>query len=158
MEDTTVRRRGRPPKIEETREAVETAAKPVKRRRRASVGGHALKLDAPARPGYVRRWMNDNGNRIAEAGELAYDFVTDPSIQTTDAGSRISRLVGTKANGEPLRSYLMETPEEEYQAGQDEKEERNRQIDEAIMAGVDSTGQLGPKAETYGQGSIQRDR
>ena len=136
----------------------EPSAAPVKRRRRASVGGHALKLSAPSRTGHERRWFNDDGNRIAAAEELGYDFVHDPDAQSTDVGSRISRLVGTKANGEPLRAYLMETPDELFAEGVAEKEALNRQIDEAITAGVDSTGQLGPKTETYGQGSIQRDR
>lgn len=137
--------------------AVDNAASPLKRRRRASVGGHAMKLQAPGRKGYTRRWINDDGNRIADAEELAYEFVHDPGTQSTDVGSRVSRLVGTKANGEPLRAYLMETPDELYAEGAADKEAQNRQIDDAITAGVDSTGQLGPKAETYGQGSIQRD-
>lgn len=147
------KRRGRPPLSEN---AIEVPK--VGRRRRASVGGHALKLQAPARDGFVRRWVNDDGNRIAMAEELAYDFVEDQSIQTTDTGSRVSRLVGTKANGEPLRAFLMETPVEEYQAGAKEKEAVNRQIDEAITRGVDSTGQLAPEGEQYGEGSIKRDR
>lgn len=155
------KRRGRPPMNGDTMTAeaapIDSAA-PAKRRRRSSVGGHNLKLLAPGRAGFVRRWVNDDGNRIANAQELAYDFVTDQSIQTTDTGSRISRLVGTKANGEPLRAFLMETPEDEYRSGLDEKEAVNRQIDEAITRGVDSTGQLAPSEEQYGEGSIKRDR
>jgi hypothetical protein len=153
-------RRGRPPKAPETPAepvASDTAA-PPKRRRRASVGGHALKLQAPARAGFQRRWFNDSDNRLAQADDLAYDFVHDPDAKSSDVGSRVSRLVGTKANGEPLRAYLLETPDELYAEGVAEKEAHNRQIDEAIMAGVDSTGQIGPQSETYGQGSIERDR
>lgn len=170
MEDTTVKRRGRPPKTAfeaqaemerptaSERQAEVEAAAPPKRRRRASVGGHALKLQAPQRPGFVRRWVNDDGNRIANAEELAYDFVHEPGAQSTDVGSRVSRLVGTKANGEPLRSYLMETPEEEYRAGQDEKEAHLRQIDEAMTRIVDETGQTAmPKDQQYGHVSIKRD-
>lgn len=163
-EHVTAPRRGRPPKIAaepDAGSAFETPAEasaPPKRRRRASVGGHALKLQAPSRPGFTRRWMNDDGNRIAQADELAYDHVCDPDAKSSDVGSRVSRLVGTKANGEPLRAYLMETPDELYAEGVAEKEAHNRQIDDAINAGVDSTGQIGPKSETYGQGSIERDR
>lgn len=157
MENTEPKRRGRPPIAHEAI-AAEASAAPPKRRRRASVGGHAMKLQAPTRAGYVRRWVNDDGNRIANAEELAYDFVTDTSIQGTGEGSRVSRLVGTKANGEPLRAYLMETPIEEYEAGQAEKEAHNRQIDDAITRGEDSTGQLAPASEQYGEGSIKRDR
>jgi len=138
----------------------EAGQRPVpkgKRRRRSSTGGHSLKLSAPTRKGYTRRWFNDDGNRIADAEELAYDFVHEAGITTSDPGTRISRLVGTKANGEPLRAYLMETPDELYAEGLSEKEAHNRQIDDAIAAGRDSTGQMSP-TETYGQGSIQRDR
>jgi hypothetical protein len=153
------KRRGRPPLHDNPPVQVPTGETVSPgRRRRASVGGHALKLTAPEKPGFVRRWMNDSGNRIAQAEDLAYEFVSDPSIKSTDEGSRVSRVVGTQANGEPLRAYLMETPVEEYRAGLEEKERHNSQIDEAIRSGVDSTGQLGPATETYGQGSIKRDR
>lgn len=159
MEQTEPKRRGRPPLAQaDTADTHEMPTAPTKRRRRASVGGHSLKLQAPPRAGFTRRWVNDYGNGIANAEELAYDFVLDTSIQGTGEGSRVSRLVGTKANGEPLRAYLMETPNEEYQAGQKEKEAHNRQIDDAIKQGVDSTGQLAPSGEQYGQGSISRDR
>jgi hypothetical protein len=156
----TRRRPGRPAKPPEAAvdNAAEAPATPGKRRRRASVGGHAMKLTAPARAGFTRRWVNDLGNRLAEADQLGYDHVCEPDTKSTDVGSRVSRLVGTKANGEPLRAYLMETPDELYAEGVAEKETHNRQIDDAITAGVDSTGQLGPKSETYGQGSIQQDR
>lgn len=155
MEQTP--RRGRPPKSEAQPEAVETTTAPTVRRRRASVGGHALKLSAPPKPGYTRRWFNDDNNRIANAGELGYDFVSERGIQSDDPSSRVSRLVGTKANGEPLRAYLMETPDELYAEGVAEKEAHISKTDEAITAGVPTDGQLGPASETYGQGSIRRD-
>lgn len=151
-------RRPRLPAEDAPATPVEGGAQRPGRRRRASVGGHTLKLSAPVRHGYVRRWVNDDGNRIAQCEELAYEFVHEDGIETTDVGSRVSRLVGTKANGEPLRAYLMETPEEEFRAGLSEKEAHNRQIDDAIRQGVDPTGQLAPKSEQYGEGSIQRDR
>lgn len=162
---TAPRRRGRPPATKteapaqaaETSEAAEANPAPTRRRKRGQVGGMSLKLAAKARPGYQRRWFNDDNNRIAEAQELAYDFVTDPSIQSSGSDSRISRLVGTKANGEPLRAFLMETPLEEYEQGQAEKEAFNRRVDEAITTGSDFTGQM-PQSETYGRGSIERDR
>jgi hypothetical protein len=149
-------RRGRPPKEAELE--VDATENPTKRRRRAKVGGHAMKLLAPARPGYTRRWVNDDSNRIAQADDLAYDFVYEPDAQSTDVGSRISRLVGTKANGEPLRAYLMETPDELYAEGLAEKAAHNQQIDEAISAGSPVDGRIAPDAEQYGQGSIKRDR
>jgi len=164
MEHIPQARRGRPPKAAaspvqaEVRAMAAEPAAPPKRRRRASVGGHAMKLDAPTRPGFVRRFFNDMGNRLATALELGYEFVEDTGIKTDDPSSRINRLAGTQPNGAPLKTYLMETPDELYAEGEAEREAHNRQIDDAITAGVDSTGQLGPKSETYGQGSIERDR
>jgi hypothetical protein len=134
----------------------ESAPAPSQRRRRANVGGHAMKLAAPQREGETRRWVNDDGNRIAELRELGYDFVSETGIQTSDPGSRVSRLVGTKANGEPLHAYLMETPDELYAEGVAEREAANRQIDEAITAGRDSTGRM--DENQYGHGSIKVDR
>lgn len=133
-----------------------TASATKGRRRRAGVGGHHSKLDAPLREGEQRRWVNDDGNRIAEVRELGYEFVSETGIQTADPGSRISRLVGTKANGEPLHAYLMETPDELFAEGQAEQEAACKLIDEAIAAGRDSTGRM--DQHTYGHGSIKSDR
>jgi hypothetical protein len=127
------------------------------RRRRATTGGHALKLAAPPRPGFKRRFFNDDGNRLADADELGYDHVTETGLKTSSPGSRVSRLVGTKANGEPLHAFLMETPDELYAQGEAEKEAACRTVDDAIRAGRDSTGQMSPN-DTYGQGSIKSDR
>jgi hypothetical protein len=128
---------------------------PAKRRRRANVGGFAMKLSAPPKEGQKRRWVNDDGNRIAQMRELGYEFVSETGIQTADPGSHVTRLVGTKANGEPLHAHLMETPDELYAEGVAEKEAANRQIDEAIAAGRDSTGRL---ENQYGHGSIKVER
>lgn len=158
------KRRGRPPlnsmtAVNEGAENVtEAVVEPVTRRRRASVGGHSLKLDAPAKPGFVRRWFNDDGNRIAEAENLAYDHVTDIGLKTSSPGSRVSRLVGTKANGEPLHAYLMETPVEEYDHGVADKEAAHRQIDDAIREGRDFTGKLETDGYQGAYGTIQSSR
>lgn len=152
-----VRRRGRPPAapVADTPQPAETTAAPSQRRRRSSVGGHALKLNAPVREGFKRRWFNDVNNRIAEADELGYDHVCEPGLQTADPSSRVSRIVGTKANGEALKSYLMETPDELYAQGLSEKEARNAEVDTAIREGRDSTGS---GDLVRGQGSIQVER
>lgn len=151
MEQQTLpRRRGRPPMhATPAEEAPVTAGK---RRRRSSTGGMHLKLAVPQREGYQRRWFNDVEGRLAEAHELAYDHVTDPDIKSDSPDSRVRRHVGTKANGQPLYAYLMETPLAEYRAGIAEREEQHRAVDQAINEGRDPTGRV---QNTYGQSSIE---
>lgn len=134
-----------------------TSASP-QRRRRAKVGGHAMKLKAEDRPGFKRRFFNDDGNRIANAEELGYTAVTDTTAKSPGLGSSDTRLVGTKASGEPLRAILMETPDELYAEGVAEREAINSQVDQAIVKGADFTGQVTPEDGTYGRGSIQVER
>lgn len=162
MNDIPRRRRGRPPMAQAETISVESApveAKaPSKRRRRASVGGHALKLNAPTKPGFVRRFFNDTGNRLADAEELGYTFVEQAGVKTDTPGSHISRRVGVSATGGAQLAYLMETPDELYAEGLAEREEINSQADKAIEAGADITGQMTSKDGAYGHGSIRVDR
>src|SRR6478752_3719744 len=111
-------RRGRPPasqkalspkpQNEAESEAPKTkAATPVAvRKPRSSVAGGNLKLHAPDRPGFRRRFVNDTGNRIAELQELGYTLVEDSAIATHGPGSRINRLAGTQDGGAPLKTFL----------------------------------------------------
>lgn len=124
---------------------------PTRRRKRADVNGMHLRLSAPAREGYQRRWFNDTPGRLATAEELAYDHVREPGIKSDSPDSRVRRLVGTQAGGAPLYAYLMETPQAEYQRGIEEKEEQHRAVDEAINRGEDPTGRV---RDSYGEGSI----
>lgn len=125
---------------EELDGAREASEKPTRRRKRADVNGQHLKLSAPSRPGYVRRWVNDKPGRLAMFQKLAYEFVEDPAIESDGTDSRIRRTVGTQEGGAPQHSYYMETPEEEYQYGVEEKEESRRAFDEAIRRGEDPLG------------------
>lgn len=159
---TFERRRGRPPAARP--EAVEVASEdaPVpasKRKRRAKVGGHALKLKAPHREGYTRRFAIATPERIAELEELGYTTVSDPSIPSNGLGSgTVQRPAGIGESGVHLKHILMETPDELYAQGVAELEEHNSQIDKAIRAGRDLTGRL-TSEETYGgAGSIKVER
>lgn len=151
------RRRGRPPAIQDTI-PVETVREegelPSKRRRRAKVGGAAMKLEAPSRPGFHRRWFNDATNRIAVAEELGYEHVSDTGLAKHSPGSRISRRVGTSSDGKGLNAFLMETPDELYAEGDAEREAIHSRVDQAIVEGAVS-GDLGPRDGAYGHGSIQ---
>jgi hypothetical protein len=131
----------------------EAAVPKSQRRRRASTGGYHLKLNAPKRPGYVRRWVNDDAARILNMQELGYDFA-QAETKTDGQGSRISRIVGKDARGEPQHAYLMETPDEEYALGMAEKEEQLKPFEQAIRAGRDTTGQLNDTYEPANRSSL----
>lgn len=120
--------------------APEPAHKPTRRRKRADVNGQHLKLAAPTREGYQRRWVNDKPGRLAMFQKLAYDFVEDTTIESDGPDSRIRRTVGTQEGGAPQYAYLMETPDTEYQFGVAEKEESRAAFEAAINRGDDPLG------------------
>lgn len=123
-----------------------TQEKATSRRRRASIGGFKQKLDAPQRPGYVRRWVDDSPTRIMEMQELGYDFAQEHAStgakRTDGQGSRISRLGGKREDGSPHHLVLMETPVEEYAIGVQEREDQLKPFEDALRAGADTTGRL----------------
>ena len=127
-------------------------AAPTERRRRKKVSGISLKLSAPERPGYQRRWFVDKPGRIAEAEELAYSHVLDRDLKTDGPDTRVRRLTGTDGFGAPQYSYLMETPVEEFRAGIEDKEEAHTSFEQAILRGSDPDNQL---ANSYGSGRIE---
>lgn len=116
------------------------------RRRRASIGGFRQRLDAPQRPGYVRRWVDDSPTRIMEMKELGYDFVHEQAgtgaKRTDGQGSRISRMGGKRDDGSPHHLVLMETPEADYAIGIQEREDQLKPFEAALRAGTDTTGRL----------------
>ena len=116
------------------------------RRRRSQAGGFKLKLDAPQREGYVRRWVDDSPARLMEMQELGYDFAHDKagagSSRTEGQGSRISRMGGKRDDGSPHQLVLMETPDSEYAVGVKEKEDALKPFEDALRAGADTTGRL----------------
>jgi hypothetical protein len=134
---------------------------PTRRRPRASVGGFALKLDAPARPGFVRRFVNGDPSRILKMEELGYTLVADPAgegkARTDGKGSRITRHAGKTEEGAPMHAVLMETPEQEYAYGLSDKEEHRKKFEETIRRSGDPTGQVeGSYAPEGNRSSIER--
>jgi len=73
------------------------------------------KLFAPSRNNFHRRWVNDEGARVASMENNGYTHVelSNADIRLTSAsniGGKIGRLVGTQQDGSPLFAYLMEIP------------------------------------------------
>lgn len=119
---------------------------PEGREVRVPVGVQRMKMSAPERKGYVRRWVNDEmDGRVQRFKEGGYQFVEDAKLQIGDhnignenknLGTRVSRVVGTHPNGEPKLAYLMEIKKEFYDEDQRAKEKINREIDDAIKSGA----------------------
>lgn len=134
----------------------------TQRRKRGTVAGFRLKLDAPQREGFVRRWVDDSPSRIAEMQDLGYDFVADKAgtgdSRTNGLGTRISRAAGKRDNGEPHNLVLMETPIDEFEVGKAEKEERLKPFEEALRAGADTTGRLQDAYKPRDGSSIEHKR
>ena len=119
----------------------ETAPTPQSRRRaRASLGGQSLKLDAPPREGFVRRWVNGDPMRIARMEELGYTRVSDRAgegtSRTDGLGTRISRHAGRDEDGKPFQAVLMETPVGFHGEGEAEKEEARTAFEDTIRRGL----------------------
>jgi hypothetical protein len=85
------------------------------RERSAYVGGAKLKLKVFGDiPGYKMFWENDQDAAIEQLLEYGFEFVnkTEVGMRSTlvaDDGvdGRISKHVGTKQDGSPLRAFLM---------------------------------------------------
>jgi|TARA_R100001530_G_scaffold413_3_gene631 hypothetical protein len=134
MEEKTEKRGpGRPPK--------------KMRKERIPLGGMKLKLSAPQRAGFERRWFNDNGNRIMDAMNAGYEFVHDGTTQEEmdEPKTRIHKVVGVLPNGHPMHAYLMETKEEFYKADQGTK-----------AAAIDETEAAMRRGSTPGQSEQER--
>lgn len=87
-------------------------------------------LLAAQRPGFVRRWVNDEKGKLDRRQDQGYTFVgegaeNEPFEATSDdIGSRKSQRVGVTDDKQPLRAYLMEIPEDFYKQDQQEKARR----------------------------------
>lgn len=122
------RKPGRPPKKTADDQVADARAR--RERRRGEIGSGQMKLAAPQRPGFVRRWVNDTVGRVDQFRDNGWDVVQEDG---TDA-----RHVGGQKN--PLKAVLMELPEEFYRGDQAKKMERV--IDPRQMA------ENKPRAET----------
>lgn len=148
-------RRRTPEPVEATEETAE--GKPA-RRRRAKIGQAAMKLKAPERKGYKRRFAVNTPERVAELEDLGYTVVSDSSIPSSGLGTgTVQRPAGFGEDGTYRRHILMETPDELYAQGRDELERHNAKVDQAILAGRDREGRL-PDGESYGEGRIEVSR
>lgn len=127
---------------EESREA-----EPTSRKARSPLGVPRLKMNAPKRPGYVQRWVNDDPGRLEAAQEGGYEFVSGISPSegglTEGVGSKISRVVGSFDSGKPKMAYLMEIKKEWYGEDQEKKMQQVDMTEGALRRGQDTHGAPG---------------
>lgn len=139
-----------------------------KRRKGTALGVHHLKLSVPdglIPSDKIGRWINDVDNRIEMALNSDYEFVTNKDNahigngirnENTDIGSKISKIVGSGKNGEPIRAYLMMIDRDWYEEDQAKKEEKNNMIEQAIRVPGYGAGQKGlEKSSMYGKMSYK---
>lgn len=119
----------------------EPQREPEGRAKRIPLGVQRLKLTASIRKGFVRRWINDDGSRVAAALQGGYEFVRREGADatSTDPGDQVSQVVGRLEGGAPLRAYLMEIREEWFKEDQTAKQldvdKRENQIKRGELEG-----------------------
>ena len=118
-----------------------TAKAEIEKRSRVPVGTSELRLEAPDRPGYMRRWVSDIKNRLQRFERGGYEFVqTDAEEssgvhgQTSD--SRVRQVVGRAEGGQPIYGYLMEIRRELYDEDQAKKASELEEQDADLRGGV----------------------
>jgi len=113
------------------------SARARRERRRGEVGEGNMRLLAPSRAGFVRRWVNDVVGRIDQFNQNGWDAVQDQ-------GSEVRHVGGQK---NPLKAVLMEIPEEFYQ--DDQKVKLGRVIDPRQMAESKAKSATADSPEEY---------
>lgn len=112
-------------------------------------------LHADTRPGYVRRLVNDQDDRIERFKKAGWSPVEDEQVGDPHAGDASSLgSMTTKSVGAGMKAVLMEIPEEHYQEDQRDKQKRVNELEEAMEQ--DIKNKLGGSA--IGEGiKIQRE-
>lgn len=121
-------------------------------------------------PGYEMFWILGKPERIAQAENAFYEFVTQEEVEmndkrvgadlasgSTDLGSWVSVVAGDERDsaGQPIRLYLMKVRREYYEEDMQLGEQRNSQVAEALTAsyrtgviGGAAPGELGDDSQT----------
>ena len=127
--------------------------RPIRANRRKRIGRGNV-LTAQARPGFVRRYVNDKPGRIQEFLDAGYTPVTDGQ-RPGDEQVGDSKLPGTtvaKHVGNGMNAYLMEIPLNFYEEDQAEKQEENDRQVEGIFKDANGNSLVENDNHIYGDG------
>lgn len=122
-----------------------TVSDRAKAARRVSneIGNFNTRLSARQIPGFEIRWVNDIEGRLENFLGRGWDHVTqgEQGIQqeSTDPGTKVSRVVGSLASGEPMRAFLLKIPKEWYLEDQKKESAERGKTDQAIRRGLLNT-------------------
>ena len=94
----------------------------AQRERPKNFGGPRLKLAVIGEiPGFHLYWENDNEGAIEQLLYEGFDFVKPDEVHMAshivsdaDVAARVSRYVGAKSDGSPMRAYLMKCSDETW--------------------------------------------
>lgn len=118
-------------------------------KRRIAFDGFTKKLEVFFPEGSTLRethylwWFNDDGVRITKALQAGYEFVTSKEVAmgemivplNEDLGDRVSRVVGTKADGKAMHCFLMKLPNELREQDEARQAAEVDSVDEVINRG-----------------------
>lgn len=113
------------------------------REREDDLGGPRLKLSVIGDiPGYTMYWENDEDGRIEQLLFEGFDFVEPGEVNRAadlvadmDLGSRISRYVGRREDGSPLRAYLLKLPTDMWNKRKLREQSQTDEWDDQIRNG-----------------------
>jgi len=142
MSELPIEERKKPgPKPKRTAETQIEEARARRERRRADLGAGRMNLEAPKRPGFVRRWVNQVTGRVQRFEDNGWDPVQDDGT--------VSRHVGGPKS--PLNAILMEIPEEFSK--EDRKQKLAKVVDPRQMAENRSKPKTDDSPEEYVPGN-----
>lgn len=130
------------------------------RERTRNFGGPRLKLSVIGTiPGFHLYWANDDEGSVEQLLHEGFEFVKPSEVQLqshivadADIGDRVSRYVGRKEDGSPLRAFLLKCTEEEWADRAAYRAEAADERDQAIRAGriQPDSGRYMPKGVKIG--------
>lgn len=127
--------------MSEDKKTVETK-KVEQPRKRIKLGTRNI-LTAPKRPGYVRRFVNDKGDRIQMFKDAGYSIVDDNNVQVGDPKVGKAGKIGGSVSapiGGGRRTILMEIPEELYNEDYKEKQDKIDKVESEIQRNSKNPG------------------
>lgn len=113
------------------------------REREPDLGGQKLRLSVTGEiPGHTMYWANDEDGKIEELLFEGFDFVEPGEVRRAsdlvadmDLTNRVSRYVGRREDGSPLRAYLLKCPQDIWNARQEAGQRQANDWDEQIRSG-----------------------